>query len=317
MELHLEALRTFLNGQVEEFEEEIREHVAYCLKHSGKRIRPMLLFYGGWKGEGIINPAHVKAAAVVELVHLATLVHDDILDDAHIRHKSPTLSRLAGPEVAVLVGDALFAHALNLAADFPTTEVCKTVALATRRVCAGEIAQNFQKGNTELSRALYYRIIDYKTAELFRVSSLLGALLADYPAAFVEAAGGFGRHLGIAYQIFDDLTDILGKEENAGKTLGTDAANCKLTLPLMLLAEKFDAPERAAFVQSLRDGQVSGESLRERFEKEHIAEAVAAAFDHEIFLANRCLEPYGALPPVHRLLEISHFVAQMVNHLKH
>ncbi len=315
VEQHLEALRDYLENQVAEFEPEIRNHITYCLKHSGKRIRPMLLFYSGWTGSRQPDSAMVKASSVVEMVHLATLVHDDILDGAALRHKSPTLCKLVGSDIAVLVGDALFAHALKLAAEFPTPEVCRIVAVATRRVCAGEIAQNFQRGNTELSRSLYYRIIDFKTAELFRVSCLLGAMLAGYPREFQAAAEGFGRHLGMAYQVFDDITDILGKEENAGKTLGTDAANCKLTLPLMLLADSMAAEQRSSFVSSLKNGGISREALREMLQQEALLERVLLAFREEIHQGESFLAGFSNLPPTSHLLSISRFVTQMVNHL--
>src|SRR5690606_26504005 len=159
-----------------------------------------------------------------ETVHLATLVHDDIMDEAEIRRNRATVARKYSNATAVLLGDALFSHAVFLATQFPTNEVCRCVAESTRKVCTGEILQTLQRGDPELSMETYLRVIDLKTAELFRAACHLGARLAGFDDDYVEASGAFGRHLGIAYQIYDDLTDLFGSQDKIGKTLGTDIA---------------------------------------------------------------------------------------------
>jgi len=175
---HLAALSEFLEEQVATFETELQAMVHYCLSNQGKRIRPMLMFFSAWEEEpSEPNPDLIRAAAVVELVHLATLVHDDILDAAAIRHNSETASAKWGADAAVLLGDALFAQALHLATDFSTVTVCRAVSASTRRVCAGEIRQTFERGNSSLSLDDYFHVIDLKTAELFKVSCFLGAHL--------------------------------------------------------------------------------------------------------------------------------------------
>jgi octaprenyl-diphosphate synthase len=241
---HMKELDRFLHGQLAAFEPEIRAMADYCIDTSGKRIRPALVFLSGWRGPGQIPDDLVRVAAVVELVHLATLVHDDIMDGAEVRRNRRTAAREYGPTAAVLLGDALFAHALNLATQFPTTEICSAVSESTRRVCAGEIMQTLRRGSTNITRADYQRIIELKTAELFRVSCFLGACLAGFAPGYVEAVSRFGRHLGIAYQIYDDLADFFGEEKRVGKTLGTDLASGKLTLPLLLLMERLPPAQR-------------------------------------------------------------------------
>src|SRR3954464_13963666 len=231
---HMTELDRFLHGQLGSFEPEIRTMVDYCIDTSGKRIRPALVFLSGWRGSGQVSPDLVRVAAVVELVHLATLVHDDIMDEADVRRSRRTALREYGATAAVLLGDALFAHALPLATQFPTTEICEAVSESTRRVCAGEIVQTLRRGTTNITRADYQRIIDLKTAELFRVSCFLGTRLAGSEPGYIDAASRFGRHLGIAYQIYDDLVDFFGDETRIGKTLGTDLTSGKLTLPLLV-----------------------------------------------------------------------------------
>ncbi len=300
---HMAELDRFLHGQLAAFEPEIRTMADYCIDTSGKRIRPALVFLSGWRGPGVVPPDLVRVAAVVELVHLATLVHDDIMDEADVRRSRRTASREYGPTAAVLLGDALFAHALHLATQFPTNEVCAAVSDSTRRVCAGEIVQTLRRGSTNITRADYQRIVDLKTAELFRVSCFLGTRLAGFGADYVEAASRFGRHLGIAYQIYDDLVDFFGDESRIGKTLGTDLASGKLTLPLLDLIDRLPADEAA----TLR-GEITGErppqlALRLRQMAElGVFESVAESVRREVEAATAALQPFAALAPTPLLL---------------
>ncbi len=299
------ALDRFIRGQVDNFEPEIREMAAYCLDTTGKRLRPTLVFISGWQGEGVVSDDLVRAAGVVEMVHLATLVHDDIMDGAEIRRNCRTAAREFGTDAAVLLGDALFSQALHVAAQFPTTEVCRLVAESTRKVCSGEIMQTLRRRDLNISLAEYRRMIDLKTAELFRVACFLGARLSGHPAGFVEAADRFGHHLGIAYQIYDDLVDFAGEEQRMGKTLGTDLATGKLTLPLMLLLEQVSPKERLAMLAAMRDGRPPGlAASKQRMKELGIAAGVVRAIDDELAVATRALEPFGALAPVPLMLQL-------------
>jgi octaprenyl-diphosphate synthase len=300
---HMADLDRFLRRQLEAFEPEIREMADYCIDTSGKRIRPALVFFSGWRDAAAEPPADlVQVAAVVELVHLATLVHDDIMDEAEVRRARPTASRQYGPAAAVLLGDALFAHALHLAALFPTTEVCRAVSESTRRVCAGEIVQTLRRRSVAVTRADYDRVIDLKTAELFRVSCALGARLGGHPDAFVADAARFGRHLGIAYQIYDDLADFFGREQRIGKTLGTDLASGKLTLPLLFLRERLQDGERARLDSELLGQSAPNLELRLGQMRElAIFDAVAAEIERELAPAEESLRRHAGLPPVQHL----------------
>ena len=300
------ALDRFMQDQVGSFEQEIRGMAAYCLESSGKRLRPTLVFVSGWRGDGVVDDALVRAAGVVEMVHLATLVHDDIMDRAALRRNRGTAAHEFGPDAAVLLGDALFSQALHVASQFPTTEVCRLVSESTRKVCSGEIMQTLHRRELTVSRDDYWRVIDLKTAELFRVSCFLGARLAGFPPDFVKSANDFGRHLGIAYQIYDDLVDFLGEEKNIGKTLGTDLASGKLTLPLMLLLERLSAQDRSELAAALQGGKPLPLSASvERMKALGIADGVAAAIDEELGRARGVLAPYASLEPVPLMLQLT------------
>ena len=310
---HMAELDRFLQGQIAEFEPEIRDMADYCIDTTGKRIRPALVFLSSWRDDAPPAPDLVKAAAVVELVHLATLVHDDIMDGAEVRRSRRTATREYGATAAVLLGDALFSHALHLAAEFPTTEVCSVVAASTRKVCAGEIVQTLRRGSTRITREDYWRIIDLKTAELFRVSCFLGARLSGATSAYVTAAADFGRHLGIAYQIYDDLVDFFGDEQRIGKTLGTDYASGKITLPVLMLMAALPEPERLVLVEEICGRSPAQLELRLRQMGEHrIFGQVSAAVEAEIAAARAALAPWRQEPTSVLLLQLCDVLAGQV-----
>jgi octaprenyl-diphosphate synthase len=211
----------------------------------------------------------------------------------------------------------LFSHALKLASDFDTNEVCRSVAQATARVCAGEIAQTYQRGEVNYSREFYFRVIQLKTAELFEVSCRLGAKIAGYPEAFSEAAGLFGRHVGIAYQIFDDLVDLYADESMIGKTLGTDLDKGKFTLPLLLLLEKLPEEERDRLMARFKAGDktVSADFTKRLYDFP-IFDEVVATFEAELSKATAAVAPFTDLPPVASLQQIAELVRAQLGRIQ-
>ncbi|MGC8887957.1 MAG: polyprenyl synthetase family protein [Verrucomicrobiia bacterium] len=249
IEPFLDAVKQRLAEQVTAFDESIAEYVAYALQSQGKQLRPMLLALSG-KAAGELNDAHITAAVIVEIVHLATLVHDDVIDGAKIRRGKPTVAANWGNDITVLLGDCLFAHALKLTAGFPTTEVCRAVSSATNTVCAGEIFQTQRQWKFDLTKAEYFKALEMKTGELFALSCELGGYLSGAPAQWRKAFREYGLALGTAYQIYDDCLDLFGKESQAGKSLGTDIAKGKLTLPILLLFERLEK-EKASEIRKM------------------------------------------------------------------
>jgi octaprenyl-diphosphate synthase len=240
--LHAVAQRLF--QQAHEFDPQIVPYAQHALNSSGKHLRPTLVALAA-NTFGKTNDAHVTAAVIIEMVHLATLVHDDVMDQAEIRRGQLTVAANWGNEIAVLFGDCLFAQALKLAASFPTPEVCRAVAMATNTVCSGEILQTQQRRNFIASRRDYFRVIEMKTAELFTLSCDLAAFLGNAKPEQRAALREFGAAFGTAYQVYDDCVDLFGSEADAGKSLGTDLAKGKLTWPLLLAWERANAADRA------------------------------------------------------------------------
>jgi octaprenyl-diphosphate synthase len=312
----MSALDEVLREQVAHFEPEVRDLAAYCLDSTGKRLRPLLVFMAGWNGRRSPELLLVRAAAVVEITHLATLVHDDIMDHAKLRRGRATVSAKDGPAVAVLLGDALFAQSVWLSTQFPTTEVCRSVAVATRQVCTGEIVQTLGGPGAQPSRERYRRIIDLKTAELFHVSCRLGARLGGSPEGFVEAAGRFGRKLGIAYQIYDDLTDFASSAEAAGKTLGTDWASGKFTLPVLCLLERSQEAERERLLEQLRSGSLeAGVEIAALMAGAGVFRAVADEARTEIAAALAELADWPELPATELLRDLAAYLEGQLDSL--
>jgi octaprenyl-diphosphate synthase len=239
----LPRVEAALAYQVQGFDLRLGEHIQYILSGTGKRLRPSLALLAGG-ATGRVTEEHITLSVIVELIHVATLVHDDVLDEADMRHRLPTSNSRWGNEISVLLGDCLFAHALRLAAGYPTTEVCRKVSEATNTVCSGEILQTQRRFSLDLSLDQYLNIIGMKTGSLFAVSCELGAILNAAPAVVVKSMHDFGTNLGIAYQIYDDCVDIFGQERQAGKSLGTDMKKGKLTLPFLLLLQHVDVDTR-------------------------------------------------------------------------
>ncbi len=287
IEKHLAALDEFLEAQIAQFSKATQSLVRYIFTHRGKRLRPALVFFCGNDLEQV-NPDLVRAAAIVELIHLSTLVHDDILDDAQLRHGSPTLFAKYGSHTSVLLGDVILAHATILMTQYNSVELCRATAKAVREICDGEVWQTTERGNVDLKLEDYFKIIQMKTGELFEVSAFLGASLAGTGLECAQACAKYGSLLGRAYQIFDDLVDFLGTEKEIGKTLGTDLASGKYTLPLILWLENKLAPERAEIFARITAKAMSidevvaamrAENVFERSRKyfnESIADAIAA-----------------------------------------
>jgi octaprenyl-diphosphate synthase len=231
----LELTEQILSRSLRNRQGRVAAVVDHVRHYRGKRLRPVLLLLAA-RACGKVVPAHHTLAAVVEMIHTATLVHDDVLDSARVRRRVPTVNALWGTKTSVLLGDYLFTHAFHLASTIDAM-ACRLIGEATDRVCEGELCQVLQAGNLDLTETEYFDIIDGKTAALTACCCRLGAHYAGVSVEVAEALGRFGRYVGQAFQIADDLLDLVGDEKTTGKSLGTDAEQGKLTLPLIHLLQ--------------------------------------------------------------------------------
>lgn len=208
---------------------ELCDHVR---QYRGKMLRPALLLLSG-RACGGITDGHLTLAAVVEMVHMATLVHDDVLDEADLRRRRPTINRLEGNEAAVLLGDYLISHAFHLCSSLDSQDASQIIGATTNTICEGELQQVHHRGDFGLTVDHYLQIITRKTASLTGTCCRLGAHFAGADDDAVRSLENYGLDVGIAFQITDDVLDIVGSEKRMGKTLGRDLEKSKLTLPVI------------------------------------------------------------------------------------
>jgi octaprenyl-diphosphate synthase len=227
----------------------VQRLVAHLNHYRGKRLRPVLLLLTA-QACGEVCRAHYVLGAVVEMIHTATLVHDDVLDGAAVRRHVATVNASWGNQTSILLGDYLFTHAFHLASTVGDVRACRLIGEATNRVCEGELQQVCERGNLGLTEDEYLDIIDGKTAELTSCCCRLGALYSGAADDVIEGLARYGRWLGIAFQMADDLLDLVGEESATGKSLGTDLEQQKLTLPLIRLLEQA-TPENSGPLQQL------------------------------------------------------------------
>jgi len=227
----------------------IDELTARVRLYQGKRIRPALLLLSA-RACGNVQPEHYILGAVIEMIHAATLVHDDLLDEADTRRHVTTVHAEWGTEAGVLLGDYLFSQAYYLAATLDTVDGCRIIGQATNQTCEGELLQISRRGYFELTTEEYIRIIAGKTAELISCGCLLGAKYSGSDAKVMNALAAYGRNLGIAFQIADDILDLIGEPTSTGKSIGTDWVKRKMTLPLIRLRET-STPERTNELRQL------------------------------------------------------------------
>ena len=234
---------------------------------SGKRMRPVLLLLSGLAlsqkddvdltEESLRTTLHPMAAAI-EMIHTATLVHDDVIDDAEMRRHGPTANSKWDNRISVLLGDYLFTHAFHVGSLSNSVKALAMLAAASNKVCAGEMKQNFHAGRFEISTDVYFEIISEKTAELCAVSCAAGALLAsgdqdNLDQSVINQFEQYGRDLGMAFQIIDDILDLVGDPSTVGKTLGTDLINGKPTLPIIHCLEQLTDDQRSDLLKKISD----------------------------------------------------------------
>jgi octaprenyl-diphosphate synthase len=265
------------------------------VKHfRGKRLRPALLLLVA-RACGQVAPAHHILGAVVEMIHTATLVHDDVLDGATVRRHVATVNAEWGVPASILLGDYLFTHAFHLAAMTGDARACEIIGEATNRTCEGELCQGLQRGNFSLTEDEYLDVIDGKTADLISCCCRLGSLFSGAGAEVVEALASYGRWLGLAFQVADDILDLVGEERTTGKSLGTDLEQQKMTLPLIRLLN-VATPNIGSLVRQLlaSPGNHKREALRPFLAE---SDALAYAQHRAREFATRARAELACLPP--------------------
>jgi octaprenyl-diphosphate synthase len=255
-----------LAGEMNEVDQLIRERLAsnvalidqisrYIVGAGGKRIRPRLVLHFA-NALGYTGRERFELAAIVEFIHTATLLHDDVVDESSLRRGRQTANALFGNAASVLVGDFLYSRAFQMMVSVNRMRVLQVLADATNVIAEGEVLQLMNMHDPDVAVADYLRVIRFKTAKLFEASARLGAVLAEAPPHVEEECAGFGRALGTAFQLVDDVLDYEGATSELGKNVGDDLREGKPTMPLLVAMERGSRAERDAVRDAIEQGDV-------------------------------------------------------------
>jgi octaprenyl-diphosphate synthase len=256
----LRKVQLLIDEQIASKNPAVDDVLAYIRMHPGKMLRPALVLLSG-KCCGTINPIHLEIAAIVELIHIVTLLHDDVIDESDQRRGHKTVNNEYGNEAAVLSGDYLFSKVFKLCANLSEQNIGKILADTCIRICQGELEQNFHRRNWELSEDDYIKIITEKSASFMASCCYLGAFAAGAETARSGLFAEFGLNVGIAFQIIDDVLDFDGNEEIMGKCAGSDFNMDKLTLPIIHLLSNSDENRRQDILKALTENKQSRNTL--------------------------------------------------------
>ncbi len=308
IEQDLQQIRAMLRDLVDELDDSVRPLARYSALESGKLLRPILLLLSGG-AFGAIGPDHLRVATILEVVHNTTLLHDDVLDRASVRRGAPTVNQRWGNHVAIQLGDVLLGKVFERNAGLEPS-IRAVLGRMIRRTCDGEIRQTVRAGHFTLTEREYLAIVGRKTAALFRGACYLGARLAQACASECRLAARFGYNVGMAYQIMDDLLDLVGDGKRLRKTLGTDLRNAKLTLPLIHTLRILAEPRRVSLLVALQSRSVSRPELLNVLAASGSADYVLGRIGG---YADRAVEALGRVRPTPMkaaLLELPRMVAR-------
>jgi octaprenyl-diphosphate synthase len=276
----------------------------YIVSAGGKRIRPKLVLLFS-QALGYSGPARHELAAIVEFIHTATLLHDDVVDESALRRGRATANAMFGNAASVLVGDFLYSRAFQMMVGVNRMRVLDVLADATNTIAEGEVLQLMNAHDPDISVEDYLRVIRFKTAKLFEASARLGAVVADAPTEVEEASASFGRCLGTAFQLVDDLLDYEGDSQELGKNVGDDLREGKPTLPLLLAMERCNESDRELLRQAIRAGEINRlDEVIELVRRSGAIQATRDAARAEADLAAANLTALPASPARDALLEL-------------
>jgi octaprenyl-diphosphate synthase len=277
----------------------------YIISAGGKRIRPMLVLLFS-RALGFAGPERFELAATVEFVHTATLLHDDVVDESALRRGRQTANALFGNAASVLVGDFIYSRAFQMMVSVNRMRVLEVLADATNVIAEGEVLQLMNMHDPDLAVEDYLRVIRFKTAKLFEASARLGAVLADAKPSVEESCAAYGRSLGTAFQLVDDLLDYEGATSQLGKNVGDDLREGKPTLPLLIAMERSAPAERELMRHSIEHGEIARLSeIVEIVRRTGALEATREAARAEADKARGTLDALPMSPYRDALLELS------------
>lgn len=314
----LQAIRTLVKADLARLDTEIERRLSsditlinqlgrHIIGSGGKRLRPLIVLLSartlGYEGE-----RHIQLATVVEFIHTATLLHDDVVDGSKLRRGQATANTLWGNEASVLVGDFLYSRAFEMMVEVGDMRAMEIMAETTNTIAEGEVMQLLNCRNPDVTEEQYIKVIRSKTAKLFEAAARLGAVLARHPRPVEDAMGAYGLHLGVAFQLIDDMLDYEAKSSVFGKNVGDDLAEGKATLPLIHALRVGVEPQRTLLRTAIEEGDVANiEPVIRAIESSGSIAYTSAQADLEAQYARQALSVIPDSPHKQALLDLAHF----------
>lgn len=281
----------------------------YIVGAGGKRMRPALLLLTA-KALGYQGSYHHLLAAVVEFIHTATLLHDDVVDESDLRRGRSTANAVFGNAASVLVGDYLYSRSFEMMVEAGTMRVMSIFSQATTVIAEGEVLQLMNVHDPDVSLDRYLQVVRYKTAKLFEASAQVGAVIAAGTPGQVEAAAAYGRHVGTAFQLIDDVLDYSGDVQSLGKNVGDDLREGKPTLPLIRVMEVGTPGQRELIKTAIRTGEADFEAVARAIHETDALDYTRQAARAESELARTALEAFPVSAYGDSLLEFCSFAVE-------
>jgi len=288
----------------------IRQIAEYIIGGGGKRLRPALVLLAAG-ALGYQGAHHHELAAVVEFIHTATLLHDDVVDESDLRRGRKTANAEFGDAASVLVGDFLYSRAFQMMVGVQSMRVMQVLADATNTIAEGEVLQLLNAHNASIDERVYLDVVRRKTAKLFEAAAQLGAVLGKADAALEEGLATYGRHLGTAFQLIDDVLDYSGDAAETGKNIGDDLNEGKPTLPLIRVIQRGSAEDAALVRRAIEEGGREGfESVLEAIRHTDALAYAREKAEQEVRLACEALSPLANSKHKQSLLELARFAVE-------
>lgn len=317
--MHLESIRSLVKADLESTDKfiifqlqsnipMIKQIIEYILSCGGKRIRPLVLILSA-RALNSQGGKHIDLAAVIELIHTATLLHDDVVDSSTLRRGHKTAHTIWGSEASVLVGDFLYSRAFQSVVDLKNESVLNIFAKATHYISEGEILQLVNCNNADTNEDFYFEIIHRKTAKLFEIAAQLGATVSTDEEHSITALKNYGTHLGLSYQLIDDVLDYSQSPEETGKNVGQDIAEGKATLPFIYALRKSKGSNHQLLRDALESGSIKNiPRILEIVESTGAIKYTSEAARHHAYKATSALSTLAASPYRQALEDLSNFV---------
>jgi octaprenyl-diphosphate synthase len=314
----LNRIREFVQQDFNQVEQVIRQYLnsdnslimqlcTHIIDSGGKRLRPMLVLLAA-KAFNYQGTTQQLLAAIIELIHTATLLHDDVVDTSHMRRGKKTANDIWGNEASILVGDYLYSRCFQMMVDVGSMPILALLAKTSNTIAEGEVQQLMNRNKVEVTEQDYLSIISRKTAALFSAATQASAILCDRSQLEITAMGKYGDHLGMAFQLIDDALDYGVSEQDIGKNLGDDLAEGKPTLPLIYTLQHGDVKQKQLISDAIIHGRLDQFSLiKEAIESTNAINYTYELAKHHTRLAIECLQNIPSSPAKQLLIDLAEY----------